>query len=91
MAEKEYRVLRTREERLAFARSMNLFSTPFMREVFKDEGATQYVLRILTGKPDLVIQDNLTEYRIAKIDTRDAVLDVIATDTEGVRSEEHNV
>ena len=84
MAEKEYRVLRTREERLAFARSMNLFSTPFMREVFKDEGATQYVLRILTGKPDLVIQDNLTEYRIAKIDTRDAVLDVIATDTEGV-------
>ena len=63
---------------------MNLFSTPFMREVFKDEGATQYVLRILTGKPDIVIQDNLTEYRIAKIDSRDAILDVIATDTDGV-------
>ena len=84
MAEKEYRVLRTREERLAFARSMNLFSTPFMREVFKDKEATQYVLRILTGKPDLIIRENLTEYRIAKIDSRDAVLDVLAADDRGV-------
>lgn len=84
MAENEYRILRTREERLAFARSMNLFSTPFMREVFKDDKATQYVLRILTGKPDLIIKENLTEYRIAKIDSRDAVLDVIATDHSGI-------
>ena len=84
MANKDYRVLRTREERLIFARSMNLFSTPFMREVFKDEKATQYVLRILTGKHDLQIQQNLTEYRISRIDTRDAVLDVIAVDQEGV-------
>jgi hypothetical protein len=60
MADAEYRVLRTREERIAFARSMNLFSTPFMRVVFKDEKATQYVLRILTGKPDLKIIQNLT-------------------------------
>ena len=64
MADIGYRVLRTREERLAFARSMNLFSTPFMREVFKDDKATQYVLRILTDKPDLKIVQNLTEYRI---------------------------
>ena len=77
-------VLRTQEERLAFARSMNLFSTPFMREVFKDDKATQYVLRILTGKPDLTVQSNLTKYRIAKIDSRDAVLDVIAVDESGV-------
>jgi hypothetical protein len=56
MADAECRVLRTREERIAFARSMNLFSTPFMRLVFKDDDkATQYVLRILTGKPDLRI------------------------------------
>ncbi len=39
MAETESRVLRTHEERLAFARSMNLFSTPFLREVFKDRKA----------------------------------------------------
>lgn len=84
MADAECRVLRTREERIAFARSMNLFSTPFMRVVFKDEKATQYVLRILTGKPDLKIIQNLTEYRISKLDTRDAVLDVIAVDEEGV-------
>ena len=44
MADADRRVLRTREERLAFARSMNLFSTPFMRLVFKDDKATQYVL-----------------------------------------------
>lgn len=49
LPENESKVLRTREERLAFARSMNMFSTPFMREVFKDEKATQYVLRILKG------------------------------------------
>lgn len=55
-----------------------------MREVFKDDKATQYVLRILTGKPELTVQQNLTEYRIAKLDTRDAVLDVIAVDHEGV-------
>jgi len=84
MAETESRVLRTREERLAFARSMNLFSTPFMREVFKDKKATEYVLRILTGKPDLTVQENLTEYRISKLDSRDAVLDVIAVDQEGI-------
>lgn len=79
----DYKVLRTREERLAFARSMNLFSTPFMREVFKDDKATQYVLRILTGRKDLKVQQNLTEYRISKLDTHDAVLDVIAVDEEG--------
>ncbi|MBQ6399413.1 MAG: PD-(D/E)XK nuclease family transposase [Clostridia bacterium] len=84
MADADYRVLRTREERLTFARSMNLFSTPFMRVVFKDEKATRYVLRILTGKPDLQIQENLTEYRISKLDTKDAVLDVIAVDEQGV-------
>ena len=81
----EYRVLRTREERLAFARSMNMFSTPFMREVLKDIKATQYVLRILTGKNDLKVVQNLTEYRISKLDTRDAVLDVIAVDECGIR------
>jgi hypothetical protein len=64
---------------------MNLFSTPFMRLVFKDDKATQYVLCILTGKPDLKIIQNLTEYRISKLDTRDAVLDVIAVDVDGVR------
>ena len=85
MADAEYRVLRTREERIAFARSMNLFSTPFMRLVFKDDKATQYVLRILTGKPDLKIVQNLTEYRISKLDTRDAVLDVIAVGEDGVQ------
>ena len=84
MADSDYKVLRTREERLAFARSMNMFSTPFMREVFKDEKATQYVLRMLTGKKDLKVQQNLTEYRISKLDTRDAVLDVIAVDDKGV-------
>ena len=55
-----------------------------MREVFKDKKATEYVLRILTGKPDLTVQENLTEYRISKLDTRDAVLDVIAVDQAGV-------
>ena len=81
----EYRILRSREERLTFARSMNMFSTPFMREVLKDKKATQYVLRILTGKSDLRVVQNLTEYRISKLDTRDAVLDVIAVDDCGIQ------
>ena len=62
-----------------------MFSTPFMREVLKDKKATQYVLRILTGKSDLRVVQNLTEYRISKLDTRDAVLDVIAVDDCGIQ------
>ncbi len=84
MVDSDNKVLRTREERLAFARSMNLFSTPFMREVFKDDKATQHVLRILTGKKNLKVNQNLTEYRISKLDTKDAVLDVIAVDESGI-------
>ena len=84
LVDSDNKVLRTREERLAFARSMNLFSTPFMREVFKDDKATQHVLRILTGKKNLKVNQNLTEYRISKLDTKDAVLDVIAVDESGI-------
>ena len=61
-------MLRTREERLAFAGSKNLFSTPFMREVYKDRKATEYVLRILTGKPALTVQENLTEHGTGRAD-----------------------
>ena len=77
------RVFRNRAERLAIARSMNLFSTPFVRVVFKDKAATQHVLRVLTGIPDLVIEHNDTEYRVSKLDAHDAVLDVYARDGKG--------
>ena len=83
MAKKIKRVLRNRAERLAIARSMNLFSTPFVRVVFKDPAATQYVLRILTGISDLIIDYNENEYRIPKLDSHDAVLDVYAKDGKG--------
>ena len=77
------RVMHNREERLAIARSMNLFSAAFVRVVFSDPEATQYVLRILMGKPDLVVETDIPEYRVSKLGSHDSILDVYARDGSG--------
>ena len=77
------RFMHNREERLAIARGMNLFSTPFVRVVFSDPAATQYVLRILMGKPDLVVETDIPEYRVSKLGSHDSILDVYARDGAG--------
>ena len=75
--------IETREKRVIEARKFNLLSNVFMRVALKDKKACQYVLRILTGIPDLIVKEVRTEYRVSKVTSHDVVLDVIAEDSSG--------
>ena len=72
-----------REKLVIEARKFNLMSHVFMRVALRDKKACQYVLRILTGIPDLVVKAVRTEYRVSKITSHDVVLDVLAEDGNG--------
>ena len=72
--------IEAREHRVAEARKFNLLSNVFMRVAFRDKRACQYVLRVLTGIPDLIVKEVRTEYRVSKINSHDVVLDVLADD-----------
>ena len=76
--------IRARERRIAQIMKYTLFSDTFMNVALKDIPACQYVLRILTGIPDLVVKEIRTQYRVSRISSRDAVLDILAEDGEGV-------
>ena len=75
--------IEAREHRVAEARKFNLLSNVFMRVAFRDKRACQYVLRVLTGIPDLIVKEVRTEYRVSKINSHDVVLDVLADDGNG--------
>ena len=75
--------LSTREELLATARSMNLFSDLFMSVVLDDKEACAYVLRILTEIPTLTVIEIRTQYRVNNLTARDVIFDVLAQDDEG--------
>lgn len=71
-------------ERISQAvQKFNLFSNVFMKVVFRDPLACQHVLRTLTGKHDLTIANVRTEYEIAKVNSHDSRLDVLAEDVDG--------
>ena len=76
--------IRARERRIAQIMKYTLFSDTFIMVALKDVPACQYVLRILTGMPDLVVKEIRTQYRVSKISSRDAILDILAEDGEGV-------
>ena len=48
-----------------------------------DKAACQHVLRILLGIEDLVVWEVRTQYRISKQTSHDAILDILAEDSEG--------
>ena len=73
----------TREAQLAAAREMNLFSNVFMSVALEDPAACAYVLKILTGIKDLQIIEVRTQEHIAKLVSRDVILDVLAQDSTG--------
>ncbi|HIX77986.1 MAG TPA: Rpn family recombination-promoting nuclease/putative transposase [Candidatus Fusicatenibacter merdavium] len=75
--------LEARERRIAEARSLNLFSDVFMTAALQDPAACQHVLRILTGIKDLTVKSVRTQYRISRMVSHDAILDVYAEDTDG--------
>ena len=76
-------LLEGRERRVAEAQSLTLFSDVFMSVALKDTAACQHVLRILTGIPDLTVRSVRTQYRISKLYSHDAVLDILAEDGNG--------
>lgn len=57
----------------------------FMRELFRNNiPLAQFVLRIMTGKDDLVITSEETQYDMERLlGARSICLDVLATDSEG--------
>ena len=85
LAENDYRssLIKNREERVAIARGFNLLSNVFMSVALNDLPACQHVIRILTGIKDLTVKEIRTQYRISKITSHDAILDVLAEDAEG--------
>ena len=67
-------LLEARERHWAEAKKMTLFSNAFMTVALEDPLACQHVLRILTGKKDLVVREIRTQYQIAKITLHDAIM-----------------
>ncbi len=76
-------LIESRERRVAEARSLNLLSNTFMSVALDDIPACQYVLRILLGIPDLLVKEVRVQYRISKVTSHDAILDVLAEDSTG--------
>ena len=76
-------LIKKREERVTDARNFNLLSNVFMSVALNDLPACQHVIRILTGIKDLTVKEVRTQYRIFKITSHDAILDVLAEDAEG--------
>ncbi len=62
----------------------NLLSDIFMRVALKEKDACQYVIRLLLDKPDLVVKEVRTQYRVSRLVSRDVILDILAEDSEGV-------
>lgn len=71
------------EQLLEKSRSFNLLNNEFMSVVLNDIPACQHVIQIITGIPDLTVKEVRTQYRISKLRTHDAILDVLAEDSQG--------
>ena len=76
-------LISSREEKLAVLQELSLMSNVFMSVALGDKETCQYVLRILMGIDDLVVQEIRTQYTISKITSHGAVLDVLASDSRG--------
>ena len=71
------------EELLKIVRKLTLLRNVFMTVALKDQLACQHVIRILTGNPKLKVLSVKTQYRISKLVSHDAILDVLAEDEDG--------
>lgn len=80
-AEKES-IIKERERRASEARSLNLLSNTFMMVALDDKAACQHVLRVITGISDLEVVEIRKQYRVAKLASHDAILDILAEDKE---------
>ena len=83
MTETEQSRITTREKLIEAGKEYNLLSDAFMSVALRDIPACQYVLRILTGIENLKVREVRPQYRVSKIESHDAVLDVLAEDETG--------
>ena len=79
----EWSRITTREKLIEAGKEYNLLSDGFMSVALRDIPACQYVLRILTGIKNLKVREVRPQYRVSKIESHDAVLDVLAEDETG--------
>ena len=62
---------------------LTLLNDTFMKIALNDIEACQYVIRILMDDPAIEIVEVRSQYRISKLVSKDAVLDILAEDTQG--------
>ncbi|HJA93018.1 MAG TPA: PD-(D/E)XK nuclease family transposase [Candidatus Eisenbergiella merdipullorum] len=72
--------LRARDRLMEKVKEFTLLSDVFLSVALRDEAACQHVLRLLTGKKELKVKAVRSQYRISKIISHDAILDILAED-----------
>ena len=84
MEDKESRFGGMSEKNMERIRRLRLIDDEFMTVCFEDSiEATQLVLRIVLGKPDITVKSVRTQKRLKNLLGRDICLDIDATDSEG--------
>ena len=62
---------------------LTLFHDTFMKVVLNDLEVCQYVIRILMDDPTIEIVDVRNQYRLARLTSKDSILDILAEDSRG--------
>ncbi len=76
--------LETRYERYrGILKNLTLMSDVFMRNVFRKQECTEYVLQVLLGRKDLKVLDQVLQKDYKNLQGRSAVLDCVARDKDG--------
>ena len=72
-----------REFLLQGVEKLTLFHDTFMKVVLNNLEVCQYVIRILMDDPTIEIVDVRNQYRLARLTSKDSILDILAEDSRG--------
>ena len=72
-----------REFLLQGVEKLTLFHDTFMKVALNDIEVCQYVIRILMDDPTIEIVDVRNQYRLARLTSKDSILDILAEDSRG--------
>ena len=72
-----------REFLLQGVEKLTLFHDTFMKVALNDIDVCQYVIRILMDDPTIEIVDVRNQYRLARLTSKDSILDILAEDSRG--------
>ena len=72
-----------REFLLQGVEKLTLFHDTFMKVALNDLEVCQYVIRILMDDPTIEIVDVRNQYRLARLTSKDSILDILAEDSRG--------